>query len=403
MTVFMNRVLLALSLVLMLTACADMSTPDTTKDTPAPLVLKPVARAELPGWQQDNMLPALQAFAKSCTRILKADPAKNFGPQAWSGTYADWQPACATLPDVTTATEATARAYFETYFTPVAATAGGKADGLFTGYYEASLNGSATQAGPYQTALRRKPDDLVQVDLGAFRDEWKGQRIAGRVVGGSLKPYETREQIIAGQLPQETDLPIVWVDDPVDAFFLHIQGSGVVTMTDGTKLRVGYDAQNGHTYYAIGKELVKRGALKQEDVSKQYIRAWLQQNPAQAAEVMNTNKSYVFFRVLDNTKAADGPIGGEGLSLTPERSLAIDRGQIPYGMPVFVDIQHPDSTKPPLQRVMVAQDTGGAIKGAVRGDVFWGYGPEAEHLAGLMKSPGRYWFLLPSSLARNIP
>jgi membrane-bound lytic murein transglycosylase A len=290
-------------------------------------------------------------------------------------------------------TPSQARQYFETHFTPVAATADGEPEGLFTGYYEASLRGSRTQEGPYRIPLRAKPSDLVMVNLGEFREELKGQRIAGRVKGGLLKPYEDRAAIEDGKLPPDQDRVLFWVDNAVDAFFLQIQGSGVVTLPDGSAVQVGYDGQNGHPYYAIGKELVKRGHLAQSDVSMQAIRSWLAENPVEGRDIMRTNKSYVFFRVLDK----DGAIGGEGLPLTAGRSLAIDHSLIPYGVPVFVDLAPPRPQDQRIQRLMVAQDTGGAIRGPVRGDVFWGFGPDAEAIAGPMKSRGRAWFLLPKS------
>ena len=164
-------------------------------------------------------------------------------------------------------------------------------------------------------------------------------------------------------------------------------------MTNGTTMRIGYAGQNGHPYYAIGRELIKRGALSEETVSMQSIREWLEANPQQANEIMNTNKSYVFFKELTDS---DGPIGGEGVSLTALRSLAIDRALVSYGMPIWTDIAHPKADQPPLQRLMITQDTGGAIRGPVRGDVFWGYGKEAETNAGIMKSEGQYWVLLPN-------
>lgn len=268
---------------------------------------------------------------------------------------------------------------------------GNEPEGLFTGYYESALKGSLTRGGQYQYPLRARPDDLVMVQLGDFREELKGQRIAGRVLNGNLKPYETHGEITAGKLPKSQDKTLVWVDSAVDAFFIQIQGSGMVSMNDGSFMRVGYAGQNGHPYYAIGRELIKRGHLTQRDVSMQSIRAWLEANPEQAQEVMETNKSYVFFRKLDG----DGPVGGQGVTLTAERSLAIDQSLIPYGIPVWVDLEHPLPDQQPIQRLMVTQDTGGAIRGPVRGDFFWGYGADAEYQAGKMKSKGRYWFLIP--------
>lgn len=357
----------------------------------AVLVLKPASFSDLPGWAEDRPEEALAAFTRSCARILKRDGNDAFGPDSAFGTYADWQPACRELGDL--APEG-ARVFFEANFIPYLATMDGrKKEGLFTGYYEPSLRGAPERAGPYQYPLYLRPDDLVMVDLGAFREELKGQRIAGRVIGAHLKPYEDRAAIEQGRWPHN-DKVLVWVDDPVDAFFLHIQGSGRVLMPDGSFMRVGYDGQNGHVYYAIGRELIKRGELEKEKVSLQTIRTWLEVNPEQADEIMNLNRSYVFFKKLDE----EGPLGGEGLVLTPERSLAIDRSRLPYGAPLWVDIKPPVEGEAPLRRLMVAQDTGGAIRGAVRGDVFWGYGERAEYLAGHMKSQGRYWLLLPKTL-----
>jgi membrane-bound lytic murein transglycosylase A len=233
----------------------------------------------------------------------------------------------------------------------------------------------------------------VMADLGDFRPELKGQRIAGRVTDGQLKLYEDRAAINRGALPGDNQLQFVWVDSAVDAFFLQIQGSGRILLDDGTMLRVSYDGQNGWPYYAIGRELVQRGYLKQDEVSMQSIRTWLEAHPDQADEIMNTNKSYVFFKFLEG----DGPRGAEDVTLMPGRSLAIDHTHFPYGAPVWIATAPPVPGEPPLQRLMVAQDTGSAILGAVRGDVFWGYGKRAEELAGGMKAPGRAWVLLPKT------
>lgn len=375
------RFLISLILVVFLSACAGVKTPEK-----GPLTLKPASFSDLEGWRGDDHAAALAAFRKSCTRILKQDPGKAFGPVG--GTYGDWQPACREAASVD---PARAKDFFERHFRPWQALAGQDPEGLFTGYYEASLRGSRTPYGPYQTPLLARPADLVMVDLGEFRDELKGQRIAGRVVGAYLKPYEDRAAIEAGALKNAQAL--AWVDDPVDAFFLHIQGSGIVELAEGGELRVGFDGQNGHPYYAIGRELVKRGELPKEDVSLQSIRAWLAAHPGQARSLMDTNRSYIFFKELAE---GEGPQGGEGVALTPLRSLAVDRTQIPYGAPLWLEAAAPTPTADPIQRLMIAQDTGGAIVGAVRGDVFWGHGPQAEAMAGPMKSKGRYWLLLPA-------
>lgn len=372
-------------LLIFLSGCAAVD-PET-----APLILKPASFSDLPGWKSDDQGETLEALEKSCRRILKQDAGKPYGPGT-AGSFADWHAPCRALPQ--DRAPQTARAYFEQWFAPWQATMAGTEDeGLFTGYYEAALNGSRTRHGPYRHPLMRRPSDLVTIDLGEFREELRGQRIAGRVRSGALKPYEDRAAIESGALDSES-LALAWVDDPVDSFFLHIQGSGRVDLDDGSHMRVGYDAQNGHVYYAIGRELIKRGDLSKDDVSMQSIRKWLQSHPDQARDLMNTNRSYIFFREMDDS----GPQGGEGVPLTAGRSLAIDRTRIAYGVPVWLDAELPDNGQDRLQRLMVAQDTGGAIRGAVRGDYYWGYGPQAEDMAGKMKSNGRMWLLLPRTV-----
>ncbi|WP_435640679.1 murein transglycosylase A [Micavibrio aeruginosavorus] len=363
----------------------------------AKLVLRAADTSVLPGWNEDDVAQVLPALQKSCARILKAAPDKAFGADVRFGTMADWQMPCNALAQTP---PADVRAFMNQWFNVYAASAEGHETGLFTGYYEASLNGSRTRHGSYQTPLRVRPTDLVMVDLGQFRDSLKGQRIAGRVVDGNLKPFESRDQIEA-QTPTLKDddaTVLAWVDNPVDAFFLQIQGSGRVQMDDGSVLQVGYAAQNGHPYTAIGRELIKRGAMAKEEVSMQSIRAWLEAHPDQADELMNVNASYVYFQLIEG----EGPLGGENIALTAGRSLAIDRSKIPYGVPLWLDAGGPgsdtDKTVPSIRRLMMAQDTGGAIRGAVRGDVYFGFGDAAEHNAGLMKSDGRYWFFIPKSV-----
>lgn len=376
--------------VIFLGACATQ--PPVEKQEPEKnieLNLKQESFSSLPNWTLENFKDFGLAYNKSCNRILKKDSQSNFGADEKFGKNQKWQISCRKFQDIDSNNSSQLRQFFETNFVPYSALAGKEAEGLFTGYYEASLKGSRTKKDVYQYPLRARPNDLVMVDLGAFREELKGQRIAGRVIDGNLKPYETHEQIIQGRLPASQDKALVWVDSDVDRFFLQIQGSGIVSLDDGTSMRIGYAGQNGHPYYAVGKELINRGALTKENVSMQSIRDWMQKNPDEAQDLMTTNKSYVFFRELDG----DGPVGGEGVSLTPERSLAIDRSIIPYGMPVWLDIDAPD-----LSRLMITQDTGGAIRGPVRGDYFWGYGTRAENMAGAMKAKGRYWFLLPKNL-----
>lgn len=381
--------------VLGLSACTAAMAP--SPDESAPLRLSSSSYTALPGWDEDAQAEALTAFRRSCDKILKvADDTRPFGPDPAWGSYAPWKNACRLVPATNAPHEA--RTFFETVFRPWRGSAADRDTGLFTGYYEAALRGSRTRHGPYQTPLYKRPADLVTVDLGAFRDSLKGQRIAGRVSDGALVPYYDRAQIAAGTWPaaHDDDNVLVWLDDPVDAFFVEIQGSGRVALAEGGEMRIGYAAQNGHAYYAVGRELVKRGLQDKSEVSMQSIRRWMEDHPGQARELMNLNRSYVFFREMP---AADGPEGAQGVALTPLRSLAVDRSKIPYGVPVWVDAAPAAEGEPAVRRLMIAQDTGGAIRGAIRGDVFWGHGPEAERRAGLMKSEGRAWVLLPRGIA----
>lgn len=352
--------------------------------------LVPASFSDLPGWGQDDLQTLIPAMERTCARMLRAAPEKPLGPLPQAGIYADWHPACQAFMELADRSAQNLKAYYETYFTPHGVRLGDTETGLFTGYYEARLNGSRTPTGPYAIPLHARPDDLVMVDLGKFREELKGQRIAGRVKGGDLMPYETRAQIVAGEGPHD-DKVLVWVDDAVDAFYVQIQGSGIVTLEDGSEMRIGYAGQNGHPYTAIGRELIARGALTKDNVSMQAIHDWLAANPDQVDEVMNVNKSYVFFTEI----AGEGPLGGEGVALTPLRSLAVDRSIFPYGLPFWLEAESPVQDKAPIRRLMIGQDTGGAIRGAIRGDFFWGHGEEAERMAGPMKSKGRYWVLLP--------
>lgn len=360
---------------------------------------RPTTFADLPGWADDRHDEAVAAFARSCAVLARRDGGEPLGGAAAAaaaagapvGTVADWQAICGALPPP--GPEA-ARAFFERWFVPYAP----DTDGLFTGYYEPILPASATPSEGYATPLLARPGDLVSVSLGEFREEYAGERIAGRVVDGRLKPYPSRREIEDGALAGR-GLEIAWMADPVDAFFLQIQGSGRLALDDGGVVRVGYAGQNGHPYTAIGRVLIEEGALTREEVSMQSIRGWLAGNPGEAGRVMNENASYVFFRRL----TGDGPIGTQGVAVTPRRSLAVDRRFVPLSVPVWLDTTAPAADggegETPLRRLMVAQDTGGAIRGAVRGDVFWGAGDEAGAIAGRMKSRGRYYLLLPRSAA----
>jgi membrane-bound lytic murein transglycosylase A len=381
-------------------------TPEPTPvPTPLPdrLDLVESTFGELPGWGEDTVAAAVPALARSCAVLRERPPGAAVGSAGVAGTVADWLPLCDAAASLRPGDDAAARAVFERLLRPVALSNRGQPEGLFTGYYEPTLRGSRRPGGAFRIPLYLRPPELVMVDLGKFRESLRGTRIAGRVSGGELLPFHDRAAIDEGAL-HGRDLELVWVDDPVDAFFLEIQGSGRVELVEGGILRVGYAAQNGHPYYAIGRELVARGAMTVEEVSMQSIRDWLAANPEEAVEVMRTNASYVFFREL----TGEGPLGAQGVALTPGRSLAVDPRFLPYGAPLWLDTTYPGAagggaTGPPLRRLMVAQDTGGAIRGPVRGDVFWGPGDEAAELAGRMRQPGRLWLLLPRTVALPVP
>lgn len=383
-----SRYLVLACLGALLAGCAP------TQKLPPQLTLTPARFADLPGWSEDHAAVALGAFVKSCAELDRRSDKAAVGPAALGMTAASWRTPCA-VARTTAPNDAAAQAFFANQFTPYLAGNNGTSTGLFTGYYEPLLHGARQPGGRYRTPIMKRPADLVMVDLGRFRPAWHGERIAGRVVGGNLVPYPSRAEIERGALDAKR-LALFWVDDPADAFFLQVQGSGRVELPNGTMVQLGYDGQNGQPYVAIGKVLVQRGALAPDNVSLQSIRAWMKAHPDQAPALMDANPSYVFFR----EQPGDGPIGSEGVVLTPGRSLAVDRNFIPLGAPVFLDV---DDNGTALRRLMIAQDTGGAIAGPVRGDVFWGFGKQAEALAGSMRADGRYFLLLPKTVTPPHP
>lgn len=373
----------------------------------AELGLVPVRWSDLEGWRRDDVRPALVAFRRSCAELLKKPLSTPMGGQVSKGaaiyrTVGDWQDVCGAAQAIEFIDQSGARDWFERYFAPYAASNTGERGGLFTGYYEPELLGSPTRTADFTVPVLKRPDDLVMVDLGEFRDTLKGQRIAGRVADGSLHPYSTREEVRKGALDNEK-LALAWVKSPVDAFFMQIQGSGRVRMTDGKVVRLGYDGQNGWPYVAIGRVLREMGALDRSNISMRTIKDWLASHPDDADAVMDQNTSYIFFKPLDPIDSALGPSGAENVPLTPGRSLAVDLKFHALGVPVWLDLTLPidEAGTPgqPFQRLMVAQDTGGAITGPVRGDVFFGSGPPAEKIAGRMKQIGEMYVLLPRSWA----
>lgn len=393
-----------LALLALTAACAETKTssvniiaPDT-KAKGTEMKLFPVSFANLPGWEEDKVAQSLQALRRSCEKFGRMNKSKLIGPNGIGGQAGDWKPICTEAFSLADGDSPKVRQFYEAYFQPFLVSDLKKdtsAQGLFTGYYEAGLRGAKSKGGVYQTPLYKRPKDLILVGLGEFKKDWGGKRLAGKLKNGRIIPYATRTEIEAGKL-RGKNLELVWVDDPVDAFFLHIQGSGRVLFNDGSSMRVGYDGHNGHDYTSIGRILIERGEVSKKDMSMQAIRKWLAANPRKGQDLMRENGSFIFFRELKD----EGPIGAQGVVLTPGRSLAIDRRFMPLGIPVWLHT-FTDPVASPISRLLVTQDTGGAIKGVVRGDVFWGFGEEAANRAGKMKEPGSLFVLLPkNSLSR---
>ena len=335
--------------------------------------LQRVAFHDLPGWRDDTVSQALPALLSSC-KILDAKPAgARVGP---SGTAGDWRAPCKALASARLSDNAL-RQTMESWFVPFAVADAEGREGLFTGYYEPELQGSRKRTGGYTVPLYRPPPDLVEA-----------------------KAYHTRKAIDGGALAGR-GLELLWLDDPIDAFFLQAQGSGRVRLAEGGSLRVGYAANNGRPPTMIGRILVERGELTKEAATMQTVRQWLREHPAEATALMQMNERYIFFREIPGT----GPIGALGVALTPGRSLAVDPKLLPLGAPLWLDTTYPAETPEagqPLRRLVVAQDSGSAIKGAVRDDLYWGSGDEALRYAGPMKQPGRYYLLLPKAVAKRM-
>ncbi|MCC6535593.1 MAG: murein transglycosylase A [Burkholderiales bacterium] len=369
---------------------ADPRTAPPVPEPSAPLLppvaapssgLVPAAFSELPGWQADDHASALKAFQQGCS-VLAAREA--------------WRNICQAARKLGGASAAVARRFFETEFQVYRAlNDDGAEQGLITGYYEPLLHGSRKPSARYRFPLYGVPEDLLVVDLGELYPDLKGLRLRGRLDGRRVVPYYSRAQIERKEAPLNAKV-LYWVDDPIELFFLQVQGSGQIRLDTGERVRIGYGDQNGHPYRSIGRFLIDRGELGLEQASMQGIKAWAQRNPDKLAAVLHHNASYVFFREL----AADlpGPLGALGVALSAGRSLAVDPRYIPLGAPVFLATTWP-STKRPLERLMMAQDTGSAIRGGVRGDYFWGYGEQAGAQAGRMQQSGRLWVLVPLGLA----
>ncbi len=363
---------------------APAPSPAPTVEIPA---LKPPTMASalrattwdsIANWREDNPQLAWSAFMASCGTL------KN---------QAAWQSVCSIAAGVGELSRETAFRFFENNFTPYQViNADGSDSGLVTGYYEPLLNGSRKRSARYPVPVYGVPDDLLVIDLGEVYPELKNMRLRGRIDGKRIIPYFNRAQIETGAAPV-TGKEIAWVEDSVELFFMQIQGSGRVKLDGKETIALGYADQNGYPYRSIGRLLIDRGDLPLEKASMQGIKAWAKQNPDKLQELLNYNASYVFFREM--SRDLPGPLGALGVPLTARRSIAVDARYVPLGAPVFLATTMPNARQP-LARLMLAQDTGGAIRGPVRADFFWGFGEEAAALAGRMRQSGKMWVLLPN-------
>lgn len=380
---------------LALAACEKKPPPEIVGDH---LILSPASFDDLPGWRDDRLSETLPAFERSCARLDDQPETRAVGPGGGglAGTVADWKPVCAALGALPAGDDDAARAAFETLFAPFKALNNNHETGLFTGYYEAELKGAMFPGEDYGAPIYALPPDLVTVDLKHFRADLAGERLVGRVEEGRLVPYLTRKEIDNGAFDGK-NLELLWSNDPVDVFFLQVQGSGRVRMPDGSERRIGYAGNNGYDFFGIGRALIKEGKVPRDQASMQGIRAWLRAHPEEGKEVMQRNERFIFFRWIEG----EGPIGAQGVALTPGRSLAVDPAFLPLGVPLFLDTTWPGNEGRPLRRLLVAQDVGGAIKGPLRGDFFWGSGEPALEQAGRMKQKGRLFLLLPKSVAER--
>ncbi len=359
-----------------------------TEQEPSRARLQRVAFSEIPGWTTDTLFAALPAFVVECPVLI-----------ARAETTAIWRDICATANGSALADEASVRAFFELHFTPYRVSdTGGREIGMVTGYYEPLLRGSRRPDERFRYPLYAPPDDLLSVELSELLPELKNKRVRGRVEDKRIVPYWARGDIDAGLAPLRGK-ELVWVDDALDAFFVQIQGSARVSLAEGGSMRIGYADQNGRAYRPIGQILVERGELELESVTMQSIRQWARAHPDELPSLLAENPSYVFFRevVPDPAAPIDGPIGSLGVPLLAQRTIAVDPRAIPLGTPVFLATTFP-LTERPLARLVMAQDSGGAIRGALRADFFWGFGDEAGEQAGRMRQPGRMWILWPKGV-----
>jgi membrane-bound lytic murein transglycosylase A len=368
--------------ILILAACAQLTKPPACPACPAPATPAEAKYQQTPftaiaGWPNAPLAAGLRAFATGCARMAAGSALRS---------------TCEAARELPAEDEAAARAFIEARFQAWAVLAAdGAAEGMVTGYYEPVLTGSRSRSERFRHPVYGVPADLIAVELESVNPDLKGLRLRGRLAGDRVVPYWTRAEIEANG---GFRAPILaWVEDPVELFFLQIQGSGQIDLGPRERLRLGYGDQNGHPYRSVGRVLVERGEMTLDQASMQGIKAWAAANPRKLREILDANPSYVFFREMPAGQTG-GPVGTLGVPLTAGYSIAVDPRSVPLGAPVFLATSWPQQAQP-LQRLMAAQDTGGAIRGAVRADFYWGSGSEAGALAGRMRQRGRMWILWP--------
>jgi membrane-bound lytic murein transglycosylase A len=358
------------------------------------LTYKLLTFADLPGWEQDDHAAAFKAFLRSCERIT-ANARERAAADKASPTAAGLVAACMSASQMPgPVSRAAAKAFFEQHFAPNALAHSGPA-GLLTGYYEVLLQGSRKPEGEFQTPVYKRPADLVNLVDETRRGTVGAALTHARKTDKGTEPYPTRAQIDQGAL-KDRNLELLYLSDAVELFFLQVQGSGRVKLTDGSVMRIHYDGKNGHPYTSIGRYLIEKGILAADKVSMGALKQWLKADPERANKVLWQNASYVFFRELKGAEAS-GPLGALNAQLTPGRSLAVDTSHHPLGLPIYVSgegMTHVDKSGA-FNRLMIAQDVGSAIKGPERGDIYFGSGDAAGRLAGVTKHAGRFIILLP--------
>lgn len=348
--------------------------------------LRPVNFNSLRGWQQDDHLASLKAFQKSCRHFLTKQL------RSHSAINQKRFQICKKAVRLKLTHKRQAKKFFEEQFQPYRVLT---PSSLLTGYYEPEIKGSRIKTAEYNIPVYKRPSDLVSLINDKDRAAKNHQLTFMRKKGEKLEPFPTRQSIEQGALENQ-GLELLFLKDQVDSFFMHIQGSARIALDDGSHIRIGYDGKNGHPYSSIGKHLKNAYKFKGEQLKLEAVKQWLRDNKAEGQKVMWHNKSYIFFRELNSDQGANGPLGAEGVNLTPRRSLAVDGSYHQLGLPIWLDVASiSHHGRPGFHHLMIAQDVGSAIKGPARGDIYWGSGDKAGVLAGATKHKGQFTVLLP--------